>query len=145
MLCMTHVPKHSLHHPLWPLTPHITHLPPHTQAARRYLTVLATTSLTQAKDGGVGGLLSPLAVMDPWVILQYLTAGLYRPVLPLHRPAGMPCQAFRDATATAFCCQRHALSSCCVAPMCARVPPAEKPACLTACISTLPPQARPRL
>ncbi|EFN52450.1 hypothetical protein CHLNCDRAFT_54503 [Chlorella variabilis] len=45
------------------------------EAARRYLTVLATSALTQAKDSGAAGASSLLAVMDPWVILQYLTAG----------------------------------------------------------------------
>ncbi|KAL4450242.1 hypothetical protein ABPG77_010911 [Micractinium sp. CCAP 211/92] len=45
------------------------------EAARRYLTVLATSAMTQAKDTGAAGATQPLLVMDPWVILQYLTAG----------------------------------------------------------------------
>ncbi|KAL4421600.1 hypothetical protein ABPG75_010891 [Micractinium tetrahymenae] len=45
------------------------------EAARRYLTVLATSAMTQAKDTGNAGATQPLLVMDPWVILQYLTAG----------------------------------------------------------------------
>jgi hypothetical protein len=36
------------------LLPHLpAHLPP--QAARRHLTILATSSMTQAKDGGTAG------------------------------------------------------------------------------------------
>jgi hypothetical protein len=47
------------------------------QAARRLLAVLATSAMTQAKDssGTAAGAASPLVVMDPWVVLQYLLAG----------------------------------------------------------------------
>ncbi|PRW20556.1 methyl- -binding domain-containing 9 [Chlorella sorokiniana] len=45
------------------------------EVVRRYLTILATSAMTQAKDTGAAGASSPLAIMDPYVILQYLAAG----------------------------------------------------------------------
>ncbi|KAL4854865.1 Methyl-CpG-binding domain protein 2 [Chlorella vulgaris] len=62
-------PGKAVQHPL-PIKPDTWQ-----EAARRHLTILATSSMTQAKDGGTAGVSSPLAVMDPWVVLQYLTAG----------------------------------------------------------------------
>lgn len=45
-----------------------------TEVARRYLTILATTSALHAKEGGSGAAY-PLSRMEPWLVLQYLTAG----------------------------------------------------------------------
>lgn len=90
------------------------------EAARRYLTVLATSAMVQAKDTGMAGASLPLTVMDPGVILQYLTAGppptLTQGAAALPRgvskTAGHCVIARADATAVASAEQAFAAVAC---------------------------------